>query len=256
MLLIADVSRGEDDPKTPVTIDFQKMKAGGVVACYFRATNGKAPDATLPIFRKNCEGVLPWGVFGVLRPLSEGVTTKVQAEAFIDTVGDNPGLMPIGFDWEVEGATWQQADEYLAILEAAYPKQEIIDYSRVEYLRRMLPNRILQNAKYNRFAKLAVWQAQYGVTAPSDLPAGFTRVLWQFTDRADASKFGIIEAKQLDMSYFDGTLEQFQARFRLSPAPAQTIPPTPPNATGNGTISGITLTLNYPDGHTETITRP
>lgn len=254
MLLIMDLSRGEDDPKTKATVNFEKAKANGVAGCYFRIVNGAEPDATYPIFKKNCEGILPWGGFGVLRPLSEGVKTKTQAEAFIDTAGASVGQLPIWFDWEVEGATWQQADEYIAILESAYPKTEIIIYSRSEYLKRMLPNRYLQATKYNRFAKMAVAQAQYQAAKPDALPAGFVRAFWQFTDRADASLYGITEAKGVDMSYFDGTLEEYQARFNLGILAPPVV--TQPPSTSAGRISSVTVTITLPDGTAETWGRP
>lgn len=225
--LIADGSRGEDDPATAVTLNFAEMRQKSIIAFWTRAANGFLLDATYPLFRKNCFAAqMPFGAFGTIYPGD----AKSQAQNFIKILLDNrtPELS-LAVDWEVEGVTWQMADTYIANLEQAFPGAEIIIYSRSEFLKRMLPNRITQAAKYNRFAKLAIWQAHYGVLAPDPLPAGFTRVLWQFTShgvRADFSTTG--ESLNLDLDYFFGTEQDFRTRFGLMPGvPDPTPVPVP-----------------------------
>lgn len=219
MILIADISRGEDIPSTPQTLNFVEMKAKGISAVYARASDGILADLTYPIFRNNAQAAgMPFGAFGTIYPSASGRTPEQQAAAFIKYVGDDKLQLPHVVDWEVEGVTWQMVDTYLATLEAKYPIKEFMIYSRTEYMNRYLPNRILVPNKYNRFAKLGFWQAQYGVTTPSSPPSGFTRVLWQFTSkgmRSDYSTTG--ESVNLDLNYFDGTIDQFNARFGIGP---------------------------------------
>lgn len=242
MLLVMDLSRGEWDPTHPKTkVDFVKAMAAGIAGVYFRDANGKYNDATAPTFEQDADDAgLPWGDFGTVYPPSYGMgSVQEQAEKFVVNAAVVViGKLPLVIDWEIEGVTWQMIYQYIAIVQAAFPGKEIIVYSRAEFLKRMLPNRFLQSAQYKWFAQFAVWQAQYGVTKPSDLPSGFTRVLWQFTDRADASLYGInpLEAKGVDMSYFDGTLDEFNTRFGL-------LPPPPPEPTLEERVTSLEATM-------------
>jgi len=250
-LLIMDLSRGEWDPTHPKTkVDFAKAKAAGIVACYFRDANGKYNDATAPTFEQDASAAgLPWGDFLTLYPPSAGMgTIQQQTEKFIVNAATVVvGNMPLVVDWEVEGVTWNMAYQAIALIQAAFPGKEIIIYSRAEYLARMLPNKYLQAASYKWFQQFAIWQAAYGFVTPPALPSGFTRVLWQFTDRADASLYGInpLEAKGVDMSYFDGTIDQFNTRFGLLPVPPITTDPViMPTLTVNGVTVSTTLTFH------------
>ena len=85
-LLIFDLSRGEDNPATPKTVDFVMATLAGVVGGIFRVTNGSALDPTFAIFRPHAEASgMPWGAFGVLYPPSAGFgSPSQQAKAFVD----------------------------------------------------------------------------------------------------------------------------------------------------------------------------
>lgn len=232
-LLIFDLSRGEWDPTHPDTkVDFAKAKASGIVAAYFRDANGSFPDATAPTFEESADAVgMPWGDFGTVYPPGTQGTIQQQAQEFItNATTTHLGSMPLCVDWEVNGVTWNHIYQYIALVQKAIPNKEIIIYSRANFLKDNLPNPILQAASYKWFTQFDIWQAQYLTKQPDNLPNGFRRVMWQWTDRADASLYGInpLEAKGVDMSYFDGTLDQFNTRFGFLSTP----PTVPVNDTG------------------------
>jgi GH25 family lysozyme M1 (1,4-beta-N-acetylmuramidase) len=250
-LLIFDLSSYEDSPANPARVDFNKAKSSGIVAAYFRAANGLLTDSAFSQFVTDCSEVMPWGSYGVIYP---NLSAKLQAQNYIRLIQKyGMGQLPLCVDWEVESVTWQMVDEYTALLEQTFPNKEICIYSRNEYLRRMLPNAIRYPAKYYRFSKLPIWQAQYS-SKPDALPFGFTRMLWQYSDRGDASLYGITEAKGVDLNYYDGTIEQFNVRFGLSvtppvvvippvvvdPPPIVVVPPVviPPVVTPPASIAG------------------
>lgn len=216
--LVADVSRGEDIPTTPETLDFAEMKSKGIVAIWARATDGILEDSTYKIFRENClKAGMPFGAYGTLYPGD----ANAQAKKFVEVVSKYffPEL-PHVIDWEVPGITWQQADTWLAVVEARWPKWEIWNYTRADILKTTLPNKLFYPTKYARFAKIPVWQAHYYVVKPADLPPGFTRIMHQFTGkgvRSDYSSTG--ESKELDLEYFFGTEAEFRTRCGLNPAP-------------------------------------
>lgn len=213
MLKVFDLSSWEDNINDPRRIDFNSAKAGGVVAAIFRCANGTLIDKTYRQFVNDCTGVMPWGTYGILYP---NLTAKSQANAYVSFLKETGhGDLPLIVDWELEGVTWQMVAEYIAILQRDIPNTEILIYSRAEYLKRMLPNKVFSPLKYLWFTQFHVWQAQYSI-APDPLPIGFTRVLWQYTDHYDASSVGIQEAQGVDMSYFDGDIEKFNDRFGVS----------------------------------------
>ncbi len=234
-LLICDLSRGEYIPGTPGKVNFPEMKAAGVSAVYFRASDSTFPDTTFPTFRADCEGVLPWGAYGTIYPPSAGHSIKQQAQAFILAAGQNLGQLPLVLDWEVDGVTWQMADEYIATLEAAYPGAKILIYTRAEYLRHAM----IGCTKLARFQKIGIWEAQYQTPAPSPLPVGFTMVMWQFTATADASKYGVKEAKELDLSYLYIPLADF-----ITGAPT----PTPQPLTLEQRVTALEKRMDTMDG--------
>lgn len=253
-LTIADLSRGEYAPGTSGKVDFHQMKAAGVVGCYFRAVDGVLTDGAFATFKQDCPGVLPWGAYGVIYPPGPGKSIRQQAQAYCTAMAGNIGQLPLCIDWEVDGVTWQMADEWLSVVENTFPGVEIINYTRAEYLRTAL----VGCTKIPRFKNLAVWQAQYGTTAPSALMAGFTMVMWQYIKDADASIYGVKEAKGLDLSYFYGTIDDFNTRFKIGSMPPIVTPPpvvtrSITSFTANYTTSGgAVLTINYSDGTQET----
>lgn len=218
-----DLSRYEDNPLDPRKVNFNKAHANEIEFAYFRFANGTLIDSVCDQFVRDCTGVMPWGSFGVVYP---GYSIKIQAQNYIALINKlGQGQLPLVVDWEVEGVTWQMVDEYIALLEQAFPNKEIWIYTRNEYLRRMLPNAILYPAKYYRFSRIPIWQAQYA-NAPDPLPFGFTRVLWQYTERGFAEQFGIEEAKEVDLNIYDGTIEEFNSRFgTVTTPPAPSTPP-------------------------------
>lgn len=240
---ISDLSRGEYIPGTSGKVDFHKMKAAGVVASYFRAVDGQFLDQTYPTFKTDCQDILPWGAYGTIYPPATHGAIKSQAQSYCNAVNKNHGQLPLCIDWEVDGVTWQMADEWLSIVEQTFPGVEIINYTRAEYLATALKG----CTKIARFQKLAVWQAQYGVSKPSPLPAGFNMIMWQFTPSADASLYGVVQAKELDLSYFYGTLDDFSKRFGITSQPPVITPPPARTITS--------VTVEYSDG-TKEITIP
>jgi hypothetical protein len=226
MLKVFDLSSWEDSVNDLRRIDFRAAKAGGVVAGIFRLANGTGIDRTAKQFIEDCEGVMPWGTYGILYST---LTAKAQANAYVKFVKEcGHGDLPLIVDWELEGVTWQMVAEYIAILQRDIPGVEILIYSRAEFLKRMLPSKAWSLFKYLWFTQFHIWQAQYSVS-PDPLPIGFTRALWQYTDKYDASLVGITEAKGVDMSYFDGDIEQFNERFGVD---VDVTPPEIPPVTG------------------------
>lgn len=142
-------------------------------------------------------------------------------------------------DWSVPSG--QQA-RYFAGLVADYPPdiEPVIDYEE----RRNAPNRLAAVSALNAFIqtvedligqlcviytspgywreygdtydgwrKYPLWIAHYGVTRPT-VPAPWEDWLfWQYTDKGDGALYGV-ESKQIDLNWFNGTVEQLQQRYQ------------------------------------------
>ncbi len=226
MLKVIDISQWEDSPSDPRKVDFVAMRAAGVTAAYFRAGNGLGEDTAFEQFRRDANAAdVPWGAYGIMYP---GYSMASQARELVTILVNDSGQLPIAIDWEVVGVTWNHIYEYIAVIQEVLPTKEIIIYTTADILKTRLAN-IANIPQIKWFQQFQIWQAHYA-NAPADLPTGFTRVLWQFTDRADASLYGITEAKMVDMSYYNGTETDFQARFKLAvlqPHDDPAVTPTP-----------------------------
>lgn len=213
-----DVSFYQDDNTTPAGIDFAKMKEKADFVI-IRAGQNEWID---PDFPTNWAAAKKAGLArGSYWFYDSRVEPKRQAELWRDALGDDQGELPLCADFEESygGAYqgWRRWYAFLEYLKEVMPEKEIIIYTAYYYWRDNAPNATSEASSLAYFHQYPLWIANYGVSAPN-VPAPWGKdewMLWQYTEHGAGAAFGV-ESAGIDLNYFNGTPEEFRARFNLS----------------------------------------
>lgn len=224
----ADVSFWQDDPTTPRFIDFKKM-AEGLDFVIIRAGQNLWSDMVFSRSWKEArEAGIPRGSYWFY---DSRAAPKRQAEKYIETLDGDFGELPLVADFEDNyggsfGTIWHLHD-FLERLKQLVPGKPIMIYTGYYYWREkisLIPSSEKSRVQY--FSQYDLWLAWYGVPqamviAPEPWRnlGGWT--LWQYTSSGDGRKYGV-ESKEIDLNFFNGSVEQFRAHFGLDEKP---IPP-------------------------------
>lgn len=210
-VLIADVSFYEDDPATSRHIDFVKMKSAGVEGVIVRAGQNTWIDASFVQSWKDAKAAgLPRGSYWFLDSRS---SMQSQAKIYAGLLEDDAGELPVFVDFEKNPnaamVTAMQLKEFIAAVQNLLPNKEVMIYTGYWDWKDNVPL-----SMFDYFKQFGLWIAAYNSSGPT-LPAPFTKWdFWQFTDAGEASKYGTEGA--VDLSYFNGDLSAFNARFKLN----------------------------------------
>jgi len=185
------------------------------------------------VFIKGCDGSLntkyyfehvaaaklagvPWGMYVWLYP-NGNVSIDAQVNAWTTRAQIDPPPLGIAIDAEWTSYGGLPANPSAADLRGAHDKikarygKAAITYTAAGYA-----NVYLKGFDWMRED---LWIANYGVNNPM-LPTGANKyVLWQFTSTLDGKFLDPNGNAELDGNYFNGTAEEFQAKYNL------TIPP-------------------------------
>lgn len=228
-----DVSTYQDEPGTPLGIDFDRMKqvADFVI---IRAGQNLWTD---PVFKKNWkaakESELPRGSYWFYDSRAD---PNRQAALWANQLGDDAGELPLFADFEeayngpYKG--WQNWQRFLEELKARVGGKEIGIYTAFYYWRDNAPNPKTDANSLEYFHQYPLWIANYGVARPSvPRPWGEDEWLfWQYTETGDGKNYGA-ESNAIDLNYFNGDAQTFASRFQV-PTPEGPAPPLP----GTGTM--------------------
>ena len=212
MITGIDTSRWEDSPADPRTIDWKMAVENGARFVIMKATEGTVgQDPIYQLHKKNLAGVLPRASFHYLRTQS---TPEAQATFYRNYAG----ILELPPSLDVEDY-YNELPRGEALYNLIAKTLGSIDYQFGQ--KAMLytsPNIIKNYLGYELAKKLTdrkLWIAHYGVASPEIYP-WTSWTFWQFTEAADAHKYGITESAGVDANYYPGTIEDFNQEFGLS----------------------------------------
>ena len=139
-----------------------------------------------------------------------------QAELYFALLGNDFGELPLCVDLESRKAgpyyKWDSWFVFLSRLrELVGEEKEILIYTGYYYWVENTKTKGISTAQLDWFDQFPLWIASYGDKPDIPKPwADYT--FWQFTDHASGEEYGV-EAKELDLSYFNGTQEEYQKRY-------------------------------------------
>jgi uncharacterized protein YgiM (DUF1202 family)/GH25 family lysozyme M1 (1,4-beta-N-acetylmuramidase) len=225
-LIGPDVSFYQDDPGTPLGINFVKMKqsAGYVI---IRAGQNVWIDSDFKTnWRDSKTAGLPRGSYWFY---DSRANPKEQAELWFSAFEDDLGELPLFADFEeAYGGLytgWRHWKTFLERIKALAKGREIAIYTAYYYWVQNAPSATSDAANLEYFHQYPLWIANYGVLSPLVpkpwAPTEWT--FWQFTDSGDGKLYGV-ESLGIDLNYFNGDLAAFNQRFKLVTTP----PPPPP----------------------------
>jgi len=243
-MIICDISFWQNDPTTPQSVDFDVMalNADGVI---LRAGQHTWKDRDFKQYWEASRGKLPRGSYWFY---DSRVQPKRQAELWFNIMDGDFGELPMWCDFEDRYGGpytgWKYFYDFMACLEVLVPNKELGVYTGFYYWREMTIAKAIPMASLNYFKRFPLWIAAYNTIAPKVPDPWSDWTLWQFTDNGDGTKYGV-ESKNIDLNYFNGTEDEFRARFGLGEMSEPTDLPPP---TGEAvTVQHVDLTLTMSD---------
>lgn len=210
-----DVSFYQDDPATPIGIDFKKMRE---LAKYviIRAGQNSWQDKC---FNKNWSKAklanLPRGSYWFY---DSRVSPKKQAELWMEILGADRGELPLFADFEDEYrgpyGKWNDFYDFLETLNELAPEKEKAIYTAYYYWVERTISVGIPIQSLNYFKQYPLWIANYGVSKPLVPKPWDDWTFWQFTAKGDGLLYGV-ESKNIDLNYFNGDENKFRKRFNL-----------------------------------------
>jgi len=195
-------------------IDFDTMRLNANFAV-FRAGQNNWQDREFQNYRKQARAVgLPHGSYWFYDSRAE---PKKQADLWLSIVDDDYGELGLWCDFEDnyggKWRRWQDWQDFILRLSAADKDIKIGVYTGYYYWMEHTAGMSYSMAEW--WSNFPLWIANYKVDKPL-LPKPWSDwTLWQYTDKGDAGKYGIYDSKNVDLNYFNGTLEKFHKMFNI-----------------------------------------
>ncbi len=215
---MADKALGCDVSHWQGEINFEKMHDVGASFVFLKASQATWTDRR---FIENYRAAKQAGLLvGMYHYLDWSVPSGQQARYFAGLIADYPPDIEPVIDYEER----RNAPNRLAAISALNAFIQTVEdligrlcviYTSPGYWREY-------GDTSDRWKKYPLWVAHYGVTRPT-VPVPWTDWLfWQYTDKGDGALYGV-ESKQIDLNWFNGTVEQLQQRYQsnsiVSPPP-------------------------------------
>jgi len=208
-VIIPDISFWQDDPTTPLGVDFEVMRTQ-TPAVIIRAGQNLWKDNEFDISWKNAKEA------GLLRGsywfYDSRANPKRQAEKYVEVLGNDSGEMEMWCDFEDRyGGDFggqQNWYDFMERIKVLLPNKQLGVYTGYYYwLEHITP-------KNKYFAQYPLWLAWYNPNPPL-IPKDWKNWLyWQYTDNGDGKKYGV-ESLNIDLNYFNGTEEDFKNRYTV-----------------------------------------
>lgn len=207
-----DVSFWQDDPTTIVPIDFDQM-AKNTEGVIIRAGQGTFEDKVFKTSWKNAKAA------GLLRGAywfyDSRVDAKRQAEKFVSVLGNDLGEMEMWCDYEDRyggpHGGWKNWYNFMVRIQQLLPNKQLGIYTGYYYWTEF-------GSSSEWFGKFPLWQAWYNTDIPPIVPKPWkTWTFHQFTDDAPGAIYGV-ESREIDLNYFNGSVEEFLARYHKQPS--------------------------------------
>lgn len=221
-ILGTDCSFWQDNDDTSRAIDFRKMKSSGAEFVILRAGQNKWQDEDFSRYWKDSKGILPRGSYWFF---DSRVDPKTQAQLWVNALGDDLGELPMWCDFEdtYRGAYhgWKQWYNFMVEIQRLLPDKQIGVYTGYYFWIENTLQVGIPSISLQWFAQFPLWIANYNVGSPLIPRPWSTWELWQFTDAGDGTKYGV-ESLNIDLNYFNGTIEDFRIRYNLTDQPKRT----------------------------------
>jgi lysozyme len=222
-LIGPDVSFYQDDPATPVGVDFVKMRAAGAGYVIIRAGQNLWVDPDLSYnWQRAKEAGLPRGSYWYY---DSRVSPEEQAELWIETIGWDLGELPLWCDFEEKYngpfKGWQNFKKFVQRVVQLAGHHEVGIYTNFYYWNEQVP--VIEQGW---FADFPLWIANYNAGDPLIPGAWSTWLFRQYTENGNGPLYGA-ESNRIDLNYFNGDLAEFNTRFKifsLPPAPGEPNP--------------------------------
>jgi len=208
MILGCDVSFYESD--SGGKIDFVRMKSAGMKFVIIRVGQNLWVD---PSFSANwIDSKLAGFPRGSYWFYDSRIKPEEQASLWVKTMGNDFGELPLFADYEESyNGKYKGGENFKLFLEEIkrlLPNKEIIIYTGFWYFKDNVPTSL-----HPYFSQYKLWTANYGSSKPS-IPPPFTDwEFWQYSEDGVGKDYGCNGG--LDMDYYNGTLEQFNERFKI-----------------------------------------
>ena len=218
----ADISKYQDDPKTPEVVDFQQMKDYGFSFVVMRVGQGNFIDREWHKHRLNSRGILPRAAYWFFDPY---YPPELQADLCLIALG-NERLegrlwLDLEFWWGGSYTAPRHWKHFLDIIKSAGIRTGI-------YTSKSWWDAHAAGADMSYFGKEESWIAQY-YTALTRVPAGFREpMLWQSGTPAIGLAAGV-ESLEIDFNHWNGNYS-FEDEWGTSSTGGEVILPQEGNA--------------------------
>lgn len=225
-VIVPDVSFWQDRNDTARGIDFAMMNSNKASGVIIRAGQNTWDDEDFRTNWKNSKGIMPRGAYWFYDSRSAPLT---QAARLADLIRDDLPEMEVWADFEENYGGpfkgWRHFAVFVAEVQRLLPTVKIGIYSGYFYWLANSPNPLTEKASLDWFAQFPLWLAWYNPN-PSvvQIPKPWKQLLyWQYVAKNNQGlKYGV-ESADIDLSYFQGTPEEFKAKYNST----QTPPPPP-----------------------------
>jgi len=249
-----DVSFWQDNNNTPEQIDFVKAQANGMRFVYVRAgqgTGGVDPDLMYNWEESKRAGLLR----GAYHFLDYSRPIIPQVAGFLNLFRDDPPELPFALDFEYLKRYGSFPSHYKA-LDWLHPGVEYIqkqgyrpmiytNWGTIKYTLSPVPTWLLDIPLWvahwlKKKPPFSMFRDNNPINREPNYNPWWDWTFWQYTDKGDGIANGM-ESKQLDMNYFNGSLEEL---ITFSDPTVSTPTPTTPASTDSevqlvGTIISI-----------------
>jgi GH25 family lysozyme M1 (1,4-beta-N-acetylmuramidase) len=206
-------------------VDHAKMKAAGATGVIIRVGQRNYADSMFTVYWRDAKtaGLLRGG-YWFYDSRAEPVA---QAAYFVSLIKDDMPEMEVWLDYEENyGGQWSGwrnfavfAGEVKRLLSV---NTRIGIYTGYYYWMEHSPNPSTESASFQWFEQFPLWLAWYSPAEVVKIPAPWTTALyWQFTATGDGPKYGT-QSLGLDLSYFQGSMDDFNARYGMVTTPPVT----------------------------------
>lgn len=215
-ILIVDISKWQDDPDTPLGVDFALMKSRKVSGVIMKVGQGMYVDrAWEAAVRSALEDTMPIGGYWYY---DNRVEPKRQAKVMADALRDYPLPLGLWLDLEdkQEGAYkgWKNWYTFLEKLKELMPGKKIGIYTGYYYWTERTVMSQIPKASLQYFKQYPLWIASYNAVPLIPDPWKPDYLIWQFTDLLDGAYYGV-ESKELDGNYLNSDVS-FDETFGIS----------------------------------------
>jgi len=198
--IIPDISFWQENTGTETKVNFERMKkwTDGVI---IRAGQGSWIDRE---FKNYWKGAKEAGLLrGSYWYYDNNVDPKVQAEKWVDILGNDRGELPMWCDFEQAAygkyKGWKHWYNFITVVQSLMPSATIGIYTGYYY---WTDNTTIDipKASLEWFGQFPLWIAAYKTKKPL-IPKPWTEwTMWQYTDEGDGLKYGV-ESLEIDLNY-------------------------------------------------------